>query len=650
MSVERLRELKSIPARVRERVFGIEPVVKALGDAVIVNEERSFAQGGGSYRARAQVMMFLGITSTGKTETAKVLCDVSCEDGAFKVISFNGVNTIEDLERLVLGYTDRYGTPRKSEFAEHYDKHGGKILVVFDEIANAPPRVLNGLYDILREPRVAFNDGESRDMGAVRIIGTGNVGYSAYQSIPRGLPRDQERVAMDWVYQSIKEDPGIWRSMLESHFSEPLLARIGMENIIHYAPLGFVASRQLAIAKLRAVVTALDSPAPSWGWRVRFASGEALEALLAAVDLDFFDPRRQGASIDHFFDGVFGKQLRASLLAAEVPPNSEIRLSLGERHIAGDEELAHYELRWEARPELSEPMARADTAGQAAAASGVLELVGLAQVHEIPESPTGRVLTAFHEAGHEIVRQALQGNQQRPVRLTIDHGVTRIDGQWVHYLGLAEHRRTQRYRGTWNDFLGEIAVLLGGAAAEWVMVGEGSSGKSNDIGRASSIARAMIVHYGLSETWGDEALPPQVSVTEYVQSLSPERRAKLESLVDQVLREAKALARAILYTNRGSLLTPMALALATKGTLTGEEIHSFYAQSPLQPWTNVAPDSIKPAGTEETLPMPETIADPAATVKRSREEARAKAPIPVELLAKNEGSGCEGTFILPETW
>ena len=103
-------------------------------------------------------------------------------------------------------------------------------------------------------------------------------------------------------------------------------------------------------------------------------------------------------------------------------------------------------------------------------------------------------LTAYHEAGHAIATHFLEG--QDPV-----HQVSIIPRGMAggYTMSLPSEDRSYRVK---NDMLDDIVVLLGGRVAEALVFGDISTGASNDIERATNLARDMVTRYGMSEAIG----------------------------------------------------------------------------------------------------------------------------------------------------
>ncbi len=103
-------------------------------------------------------------------------------------------------------------------------------------------------------------------------------------------------------------------------------------------------------------------------------------------------------------------------------------------------------------------------------------------------------LTAYHEAGHALATYFLPG--QDPV-----HQISIIPRGMAGGYTMSLPSEDKSYRAR-NDMLEDIVVLLGGRVAEALVIGDISTGASNDIERASDIARKMVTRYGMSEDLG----------------------------------------------------------------------------------------------------------------------------------------------------
>ena len=179
-----------------------------------------------------------------------------------------------------------------------------------------------------------------------------------------------------------------------------------------------------------------------------------------------------------------------------------------------------------------------------------------------------RKLTAYHEAGHAVVMHALPTHE--PVhRITI---VPRGHAGGMT-ISLPDEDRSYQSKRYMEE---QIVSLLGGRAAEKLMLGDISTGASNDIERASHIARKMVTAYGMSEKLGSIAFESghdEVFIGKTMgqtRSYSEKTAAEIDDEVKAIIDRAYARCEEIL-TARREALTAVAEYLLAHETMTGEE-------------------------------------------------------------------------------
>lgn len=178
-------------------------------------------------------------------------------------------------------------------------------------------------------------------------------------------------------------------------------------------------------------------------------------------------------------------------------------------------------------------------------------------------------LTAYHEGGHTLVGMLLDNTD--PV-----HKVTIIPrGRAGGYtLSLPKE---DRYYATRSEMLDELKVLLGGRVAEALVLKEISSGASNDLQRATSLARQMICEYGMSPELGPMTFghrQDQVFLGRDIgrdKDYSEEVAAKIDKEIRKFIDEAYQKTESLLNENMEKLHL-IADALIERETLEGEEI------------------------------------------------------------------------------
>lgn len=191
----------------------------------------------------------------------------------------------------------------------------------------------------------------------------------------------------------------------------------------------------------------------------------------------------------------------------------------------------------------------------------------------------GRVMTererttiAYHESGHALVGHVLDNSD--PV-----HKISIISrGQALGYtlqLPTEDH-----YLKTKNEMLDELAVFLGGRVAEELMCDDVTSGASNDLERATKMAREMVTRLGMSEVLGTQVFGEaqhQVFLgRDYAdhQDYSEKTAERIDEEVQRIMREAHARAEKIL-SERHDQLDLMAKVLLERETVEGEAVEAL---------------------------------------------------------------------------
>jgi len=189
----------------------------------------------------------------------------------------------------------------------------------------------------------------------------------------------------------------------------------------------------------------------------------------------------------------------------------------------------------------------------------------------IPEKE--RRLTAYHEAGHAVVIHEL--DSQDPV-----HQITIVPrgeaGGMTIYLPDEDRSYLSR-----SYMLDRIAGLLGGRAAEQLVLGDISTGASNDISRATQLARKMVGTYGMSEQLGNVAFDAghdEVFIGKSMAQTRPyseKTAAEMDGEIRRIMDDAYARCTAILEQYRPQLVEVAEYLLANE-TMTAEEFEKVF--------------------------------------------------------------------------
>ena len=193
-------------------------------------------------------------------------------------------------------------------------------------------------------------------------------------------------------------------------------------------------------------------------------------------------------------------------------------------------------------------------------------------------------LVAYHEVGHALVA-ALEKRADPVTKITI---VPHTTGALGYTMYTPEE---EKYLSTKDELLVDLRTTLGGRAAEQVVFGVQTTGASNDIQRATSLAKNMVSLYGMSDALG--LMAPASVHNQYLEGqayldCSQETSAIVDKEVKKILSACYEDAKRILTENR-ELLDEISEFLLAKETITGDELMA-YVKAAKEPKTE-APDT-----------------------------------------------------------
>ena len=183
-----------------------------------------------------------------------------------------------------------------------------------------------------------------------------------------------------------------------------------------------------------------------------------------------------------------------------------------------------------------------------------------------------RRVIAFHESGHALVGHVLENSD--PV-----HKISIVSrGQALGYT--MQMPEEDHFLETRDGMLDQIAVLLAGRTAEELFCDDITTGASNDLERATKLAREMVTRYGMSEELGTqvfgEAQHEVFLGRDYAQhnDYAAETAKRIDDEVEHIMREAHARAREVLEARRAQMET-MAEVLLQRETVEGEAVNAL---------------------------------------------------------------------------
>ena len=307
-----------------------------------------------------------------------------------------------------------------------------------------------------------------------------------------------------------------------------------------------------------------------------FAANEGVVVLAATNRVDILDPAllRPGRFDRQVYVGLPDIKGREEILrvhARNKPLAEDVDLAQIARGTAGFTGADLENLLNEAAllsGRRDEPVIRQKTIQES-----IIKVIAGPEKHSrvIPEQE--RRLTAFHEAGHAVVMHDLP--DQDPV-----HQITIVPrGQAGGMtISLPEEDRSYLSKRYMED---EIVALLGGRAAEELMLGDISTGASNDLQRATAIARKMVGTYGMSKRLGHVSFntgSDEVFIGKsmgHTRPYSEKIAAEMDDEIQQILADGYARCTEILKRDREKLQT-VANFLLEHETMTAEEFEAVF--------------------------------------------------------------------------
>ena len=180
-------------------------------------------------------------------------------------------------------------------------------------------------------------------------------------------------------------------------------------------------------------------------------------------------------------------------------------------------------------------------------------------------------IVAYHEVGHALVT-ALQKNAEPVQKITI---VPRTMGSLGYVMQVPEE---EKYLMSKAEILTRITTLFGGRAAEELVFDSVTTGASNDIEKATSLARAMVTQYGMSDKFGLiglESVQNKYLDGRTVLNCGDATEAEIDLEVMKILSECHQKAKELLDGNRDAL-DQLAAFLIEHETITGKEFMKIY--------------------------------------------------------------------------
>ncbi len=188
-----------------------------------------------------------------------------------------------------------------------------------------------------------------------------------------------------------------------------------------------------------------------------------------------------------------------------------------------------------------------------------------------------KTIIAYHEGGHALVQRILPKCDPVAKVSVISRGMA-----LGYTMGLPME---DRYLQSKSEFEDKIAGMLGGNVAERLMFGDTTTGSSNDIEKATNLARRMVTEFGMSDKLGPRAYGKREEMIFLGREIGEQRNYSddVARMIDEEVRAIidKAYLRATdVLTTYGDRLTQLAEALVAKETIEGDEFAAMFADLP----------------------------------------------------------------------
>jgi len=217
-------------------------------------------------------------------------------------------------------------------------------------------------------------------------------------------------------------------------------------------------------------------------------------------------------------------------------------------------------------------------------------------------SPKEKEITAYHEAGHALVAKMLPNADPVHKISIVARGMS---------LGHTKQLPTEdRYLVSRSQLRDMIATFLGGHTAEELIFNEMTTGASDDIKRATDLARRMVTDFGMSDRLGPRTFGDKQELVFLGREISEQRdyseevAKQIDEEVQNIIQQAHETARKILTENRAKLVE-LAERLIAQETLEGEELDKIFNEpvaSPL-PETAATRATVPSEATAKTKPV-----------------------------------------------
>ena len=251
-----------------------------------------------------------------------------------------------------------------------------------------------------------------------------------------------------------------------------------------------------------------------------------------------------------------------------------------------------------------------------------------------------RKIVSYHEVGHALI-SALQKNSEPVQKITI---VPRTMGALGYVMHVPEE---EKYLNTQAELHDMLVGLLGGRAAEEIVFDTVTTGASNDIEKATNIARSMVTQYGMSKKFGLiglESVESRYLDGRTVMNCADVTAAQVDEEVMKILKDCYKEAKRLLKENR-EVMDKLADFLIQKETITGKEFMKIFREIKGIPEPEEAP---KADAEQKTDAEPQPESAPESPIQPEGVESQPEPEAELRRIVVREVTGVSQN--VPEMW
>ncbi len=554
LDAEFRQRLVDLEANMKSEIFGQDEAIRAIASGV----KARFLEG---EEGRPVAGFLLGVTGSGKSELAKVLAKhLFGRKEAIRLFDMGRIQHESDLNTILSPGKGIIGSDQPGELEQFLIQYPDGGVLLFDEMSNVGGNnivfkrsVAMQFYTMLEEGFYRSPSGKVYPLNNHVMIFTGNDG----EEILRGLTSDS---MLEETYNDVMKDPQFVKNLLsQAGFTDAFIGRLAFSHFMR-PTLGDV--KTLIAKKL------INE------WKQKVEKNQPIdielpEDIYKEIGALMFSPKTGARSINEFVKNTLGPLVTDQALThswdALLEEGTRLKIKVRLHTIKPTNPFYSG-----SKPDPRKAVIHAETyMGEEKVGESKADFTDKASF--IPQVHIDNAMaTAYHEMGHAITAFT-KVTGKKVVKITI---VPESFGGDFSALGYVQYRNVPRQGPPdWEWMVKHIAGLLAGSEAETLFVGKDNAhnvGRSNDVERAGSLARRMILDAHLMPEL-DAAHAYKDSKGDIVTNLPADLQAKFDRLVQKAIDEARDLAVSHIKANWGLIEAGVKFLMEMGGTMNAKE-------------------------------------------------------------------------------